>query len=244
MKMVYYKPDKVTIDASALAKVIIEAVIQHHGLPHLIVCDWGSVFTSKFWSSLCYFLSIKRKLSTAFHLQTDSQTERQNSNMEAYLWACVNFVQDDWAIRIAAFAYNNVKNTSTGHTLFELNCGYHPQASYKEYVDPHFQSKSVDKLVTKLRELIIICKENLQHAQKLQKRYHDKYAKPRSYGPGEKVWFNSKYIKTKRNRKLEAKFFKPFRVLYPIVKQAEKFYLLVWLFICKWKVFNSLLLMP
>ena len=69
---------------------------------------------------------------------------------------------------------------------------------------------------------MIVCQENLHHAQELQKRAHDKGVKPRSYAPGEKVWLNSKYIKTKRNRKLEAKFFGPFRVLHPVGKQAYK----------------------
>ncbi len=98
---------------------------------------------------------------------------------------------------MAEFAYNKVKNASTGHTSFELNCGFHPQAFYKEDVDLHSQSKSGDELATELRELIAVCRENLQHAQELQKRYHDKHAKPISYAPGEKVWLNSKYIKTK-----------------------------------------------
>ena len=120
------------------------------------------------------------------------------------------------------FTYNNSKNASTGHTLFELNYGYHPQMSHEEEVDPRSQSKSTDELSEELRELIVICRENLHHAQKLQKRAHDKGVKPRSYAPGEKVWLNSKFIKTKRNRKLEAKFFGPFRVLYPVGKQAYK----------------------
>ncbi len=67
-----------------------------------------------------------------------------------------------------------------------------------------------------------VCRENLQYAQQLQKQYHDKHAKHRSYAPGEKVWLNSKYIKTKRNRKLEAKFFGPFTVLHLVEKQAYK----------------------
>ena len=69
---------------------------------------------------------------------------------------------------------------------------------------------------------MIVCRENLHLAQELQKRAHDKGVKPRSYAPGDKVWLNSKYIKTKRNRKLEAKFFGPFRVLHPVGKQAYK----------------------
>ncbi len=88
---------------------------------------------------------------------------------------------------MAEFAYNNAKNASTSHTPFELNCGFHPQASYKKDVNPCFQSKLIDELVTKLRELIAVCSENLKHAQELQKRYHDKYAKSRSYTQNEKV---------------------------------------------------------
>ena len=91
MKMVHYKPMKTTIDASGVAKVIIDVIVRHHGLSDSIVSDKGSVFTSEFWSSLCYFLGIKRRLSTTFHPQTDGQTERQNSTMEAYLQVFVNF---------------------------------------------------------------------------------------------------------------------------------------------------------
>ena len=84
-KMVHYEPVKVTIDAPGLAEVIIDVVVRHHGLPDSIVTDRGLLFTSKFWSSLCYFLGVKRRLSTAFHPQTDGQTKRQNSTIEAYL---------------------------------------------------------------------------------------------------------------------------------------------------------------
>ena len=62
------------------------------------------------------------------------------------------------------FAYNNAKNASTGHTPFELNCGYHPRMSYEDDVDPHSKSKSADELSAGLRELIIVCRENLHHA--------------------------------------------------------------------------------
>ncbi len=160
--MVQYEPVKVTIDAPGLAEVIIDVIVRHHGLPDSIVSDRGSVFTLKFWSSLCYFPGIKRRLSTGLHPRIDGQTERQNSTMEAYLRAFVNYEQDDRArlLPMAEFAYNNA--------------------------------------------------------------YHDKHAKPRSYASGEKVWLNSNYIKTKRNRKLEAEFFGPFRVLHLVRKQAYK----------------------
>ncbi len=222
--MVHYEPVKVTINAPGLTDIILDVVIRHHGLHNSIVSDWDLVFTLKFWSLLCYFLGIKQRLSTAFHPQTDSQTKRENSTMEVYLRVFVNFEQDDYArlLPIAEFSYNNAKNTSTGYTSFELNCEFHPQASYKKNVNPRSQSKSVDELATELRELMVVCKENLQYTQELQKQYHDKHAKPRSYTPGDKVWLNSKYIKTKRNWKLKTKSFGPFRILYLVGKQPYK----------------------
>ena len=94
-KMVHYEPVKVIIDVPGLAKVIIDVVVRHHGLPDSIISDRGAIFTSKFWSSLCYFLRIKQKLLIAFHSQTDGQTKRQNSTMEAYLRVFVNFEEND-----------------------------------------------------------------------------------------------------------------------------------------------------
>ncbi len=95
---------------------------------------------------------------------------------------------------MAEFAYNNAKNASTGHTSFKLNCDYHLRTFYKKDVDPCFQSKSADERATKLRKLMPVCRENFQHAQELQKRYHDKHMKSRSYASGEKFWLKNKYI--------------------------------------------------
>ena len=83
--MVYYEPVKVTIDAPRLADVIINEVVQYYGLPDSIISNRGAIFMSKFWSSLYYFLGIKRRLSTVFHPLTNRQTERQNRKIEAYL---------------------------------------------------------------------------------------------------------------------------------------------------------------
>ena len=94
-KMVHYKPVKVTIDTPELAKVIINGVVRHHDLPDFIVSDWCSVFNSKFWSLLCYFLGIKQRLFTVFNPQIDPQTERQNSTMKPYLRAFINYKQND-----------------------------------------------------------------------------------------------------------------------------------------------------
>lgn len=75
-KIVHYEPVKVIINVFALTKVIIDTVVRYHDLSDSIVSDWGSVFISKFWFLLYYFLMIKRKLSIAFQPQINDQTER------------------------------------------------------------------------------------------------------------------------------------------------------------------------
>ncbi len=89
--------------------------------------------------------------------------------MKAYLRAFVNWEQDNWArlLPMAEFAYNNAKNVSTCHTLFELNCGYRLRVSFGEDVDPRSRSHSANKLAEELRELMEVCCQNLLHAQEL-----------------------------------------------------------------------------
>ena len=113
--------------------------------------------------------------------------------MEAYLRVFVNWEQDNWAklLPIAKFAYNHIKNASTGHTLFKLNCGYHPKVSFEEDVDPRSKSCFTDKLARELKELIEVCCQDLFYAQKLQKKAHDKEVKSCSYAMSEKVWLSS-----------------------------------------------------
>ena len=139
---------------------------------------------------------------------------------------------------MAQFAYNNAKTASTGYILFELNCSHHSRILYKEKVDPDSKSKSADelsadKLSAELRELMIVCQDNLHHTHELQKQAYNKGIKPRNYTPDDKVWLNSKYIMTKRKRKLKVKLFEPFQVLHPIKKQAYKLELPR-----KWKIRN------
>ncbi len=150
--MLHYEPVKVSIDVSGLAEDIIHVVVRHHGVPESIVMDQGLLFISKFLSLLCYFLRIKKKLSTAFHPQTDSQIKWQNSTIEAYHIIFVYWEQDDWArlLAVAEFAYYNTKNPSTSHILFELNCDYYPRVYFKENVYPQWRSRYANKLAKRL----------------------------------------------------------------------------------------------
>ena len=123
---------------------------------------------------------------------------------------------------MAEFAYNNAKNTGTGYILFELNCGYYLRVFFKEDIDSHSRSRFTKELVKKLKELIEFYCQNLFHIYKLQKIAHNKRVKSCSYALGKKIWLNSKYIKTKKNKKLKSKFFVLFQVFNIVGKQVYK----------------------
>ena len=86
--------------------------------------------------------------------------------MEAYFKIFVNWKENNWArlLLMAEFVYNNAKNTSIGHILFELNHNYHSKVLLKEDVNFCSRSCSVDKLAKKLKELIKVYCQNLLHA--------------------------------------------------------------------------------
>lgn len=132
--------------------------------------------------------------------------------------------QDDEArlISIAEFAYNNGNNASINCMPFELNCSYHSWVSYKNDNDSYSRSKTGEKLLSELYKLITVDRKNVHHAQAFQKKSFDKYVKLKRYASGDIVWLNSKYIKTRRNCKLESKFFGSFQVLYPVKSQVYK----------------------
>ena len=149
-----------------LAKVIMNVVMQYHGLSDFIISEQSAIFRSKFWFSLCYFRSIKKRLSTAFYLGTNMQTEWQNSIIKAYLYTFVNWEQNNRArlLLMTEFTYNNSKNASIDHTLFKLNYSYYSCVFFENKCDARSKSFSVKGLFTKLKELINFCCQNFLHA--------------------------------------------------------------------------------
>ena len=127
-KLVRYTPAQMDWTAKRLAKAFIEDIWREKGLPDSIVSDRGSLFTSKFWSAICFHLKIKQRLSSVFHPQTDGQTERQNQTLEQYLRGYANYQQDDWVtwLAIAEFAYNNSVYSATGESPFFLAYRLYP----------------------------------------------------------------------------------------------------------------------
>ena len=116
-----------TMNPEDLADHFLQQVIRPHGLPSSMVSDRGPLFTSDFWKRVMETLGISRNLSTAFHPQTDGQTERANATLKQYLWAYCNYQQDDWEklLPIAEFCYNNTQTETTRITPFFANYGYH-----------------------------------------------------------------------------------------------------------------------
>ena len=94
-KYVRYLPVAKTITAQGVADILLRQCFLKMGPPDTLVSDRGSVFTSQFWSDICFHLKIDHRLSTAFHPQTDGQTERQNQELETYLRIYIGYRQDD-----------------------------------------------------------------------------------------------------------------------------------------------------
>src|SRR5437588_3761461 len=108
-KMAHVVPLLETATATDVARAFMKEIWKVHGLPTDIVSDRDTKWTGEFWKGICGLLDIKRKLSTAFHPQTDGQTERVNQTLETYIRTFINYDQDDWVqmLPLAEFAYNN-----------------------------------------------------------------------------------------------------------------------------------------
>jgi len=122
-KIALFIPTSHNIDAEDLARIFLLQVFVKHGTPTDIISDRGKHFISQFWWSLCQLLGIKANLSTAYHPETDSQTERVNQILEQYLLVYINYQQDGWVnlLPLAVFAYNNMSHSVTMVTPFFAN---------------------------------------------------------------------------------------------------------------------------
>ena len=137
-KMVHYAPTTSNVTAPQLASIMFETVVRHHGVPASIVSDRDTRFTSVFWRALWQQLGTRLAMSTAYHPQTDGQTERANRTLEDMLRAYVSYRQTDWDKHLIAaeIAYNNSVQASTGFSPFFLNSGQHPHLPLSAAVRP------------------------------------------------------------------------------------------------------------
>jgi len=122
-KMSHFIPCSKDLDARQFAILFMKEIVRLHGLPHDIITDRETLFTSDLWKETTGKPGIERRLSTAFHPETDGQTERTNAILEQYLRAYINYQQDDSCdyLPLSEFAYNNGYQETIKHTAFLAN---------------------------------------------------------------------------------------------------------------------------
>ena len=121
-----------TVDAKETAKIFIPYVFRYYRPPDTIISDRGPQFVSAFWKEFTGILGIKLKLSTAYHPQTDGQTEIVNQYLDQRLRPFVNYFQDNWAelLPIIDYAQAMLPHDSTGFASTQLEMGYLPRTSF------------------------------------------------------------------------------------------------------------------
>jgi len=124
-------PCNETVDAAGVAKLYATHVFPHYGLPKKVISDRDPRFASNFSREMCNLLGIKQNISTAYHPQTDGQSERTNQSLEQYLRLYCGTHQKDWAawLPLAQYTRNSWPNASTKKTPYELILGYTPLAT-------------------------------------------------------------------------------------------------------------------
>ncbi|KAG3146244.1 hypothetical protein PC128_g24046 [Phytophthora cactorum] len=128
-KMYHLAPVPDTVTGEHVARLFVDDIFRHHGLPETFVSDRDPRFTAAFWQTLFQLLGTRLHMSTADHPQTDGQTERVNRVLEDTLRSVCAVAPRTWSERlpVVEFALNNAVHVSTGFTLFYLNGMRHPR---------------------------------------------------------------------------------------------------------------------
>ena len=165
-KMALYIPALEKWNAKDFATVFFEKVGSRFGLPKGIVSDRGTLFTSTFWTEICFQCQMKRKLSTAYHPQTDGQTERQNQTLETYLRMFASETQENWLelLPFAEFTYNNTIHSSTGLSPFYIVYGENPRWTMHEDVHHEGEAPTAIERIETMRNARRTAAEYLQKA--------------------------------------------------------------------------------
>jgi len=160
--------------AEGLARLFRDNVWQLHGLPESIISDRGLQFTAGLMRELNEILGIKTKLSTAFHPQTDRQTERMNQELEQYLWMFIDHRQEQWPewLGTAEFTYNNKAHSGTKVSPFEVNNGQSPRMGFELRKKGRF--KGAERFAKRMEEVQGEAKAALMKAQEEMRRYADR----------------------------------------------------------------------
>lgn len=170
---------------------------------------------------MCKILGIESHLSTAYHPQTDGQTERTNQSLEGYLRIYTSYDQDNWdaLLPIAEFIYNNTPHSTTGLTPFFANKGYHLKLSINL---SKVNNSEANQYATELKEIHKHLKQQIYEANKAAaNQFNCHCAGNPDWKKGDQVWLDMGNIRTRRpTKKLDHKWAGPYTILDKIGSHA------------------------
>ena len=230
-------PCNETINAEQTARLYATYVLPHYGLPHRIISDHDPRFTSVFSRELCHTLGISQNISTAYHPQTDGQSECTNQRLEQYLRIFIDYHQKNWAslLPLAQYTLNAWPNATTKKAPFELILGHIPKVH--QSARP-FKSPSVENRLQQLKQARKEAEEALRKATNLTLSTHFE-----PYQIGDKVWLEGRNLTTTHSlAKLAPRRYGPFPITRAVSRTSYQLKLPP-----QWKihnVFHATLLTP
>jgi len=223
LKQAHFIPTHTMVTAKGAIWLFLHQVWKLHGLPKCIVSDRGPQFIARFTRELYQLLEIKLASSTAWHPQTNGQTERANQELDQYLQLFVNERQNDWynLLPMAEFQHNNHVHSATQQPPFLLDTGRTPRMGFEPRQN-HSDLETVNEFTERMRMVIEKAKSAIHKAQEDIKRYYDRRRTPAPvFNPGNKVFLNASDIRTTRpSQKLSHRWLGPFVVEWRIRPMA------------------------
>ncbi|GJP48626.1 hypothetical protein CLOM_g7917, partial [Closterium sp. NIES-68] len=212
-KMGHFIPTHTTARTEETAQLFVRYIISQHGIPTTLISDRDPKFTSKFWKELMSLLGTKLAMSSAYHPQTDGQTERLNQIVEQLFRAACKDEISKWDLHLPVqeFAYNNATHAATGQTPFFLCYGRHPLIPQKP-TTPAIVQPAHD-FITTMHQLWDRTHKRLLDIQQQQKRHANRHRNDHSITVGDQVLLDTRNLDISHlPSKLRPRFCGPFLV--------------------------------
>ncbi|GJX11516.1 putative reverse transcriptase domain-containing protein [Tanacetum coccineum] len=217
-KSAHFLPMKKTDSIEKLAQLYLKEIVCKHGVPTSIISDRDSLFTSRFWKSLQEAMGTQLDMSTAYHPETDGQSERTIQTLEDMLRACVIDFGSSWDrhLPLVEFSYNNSYHASIKAAPFEALYGRKCRSPvcWSEVGDSQLTGP---ELVRETTEMIVQIKNRLITARSRQKSYADVRRKPMEFNVGDMVMLKVSpwkgVIRFGKRGKLSPRYVGPFKII-------------------------------